>query len=214
MNSVNLVGRLSRAPIVRFEGDGRKVTTFTLQIQEPGRDGTAYTLYVNCVAWGKTAEAAGTLEAESGCCRGEALLAETCQQARPGQERLGGDGTLVTILEAQRPSRHNRDRTVPCVPHMAAMRKVWSYDISCANRCRGAPLGGPARIRAGASLGSPKSPAKSVAAAVSAGIPGRGACPGGGGGTQGEKRETDAIPISGNIGTSLSMGVVVAGMCE
>ena len=65
MNSVNLVGRLSRAPLVRFEGDGREVTTFTLQIQEPGRDGTAYTLYVNCVAWGKTAEAAGTLEAET-----------------------------------------------------------------------------------------------------------------------------------------------------
>src|SRR6266487_437430 len=63
MNSVCLVGRLARPPVVRFEGESQ-TTTFTLAIQEPGRDGVSFTLYVNCVAWGKAADAAGVLHAE------------------------------------------------------------------------------------------------------------------------------------------------------
>lgn len=66
MNSVCPVGVLSRNPAVRFEGDnGSQVTTFTLAISEPGRDGGTFLLYVNCIAWGKPAEAAADLEAET-----------------------------------------------------------------------------------------------------------------------------------------------------
>jgi single-stranded DNA-binding protein len=63
MNSVNLIGRLSRVPVAHFEGE-HQTTTFTLALVEPGHEGKAFTLYVPCVCWGKVAEAAGVLEAE------------------------------------------------------------------------------------------------------------------------------------------------------
>jgi single-stranded DNA-binding protein len=43
MNHVCLVGRLSRAPTVRFEGESQ-TATFTLAVLEPSRKGTPYTL--------------------------------------------------------------------------------------------------------------------------------------------------------------------------
>jgi hypothetical protein len=56
MNAVSLVGRLSRDPLVHFEGSGQHTTTASLEVQEPGRDGASFTLYVGCVAWGKAYE--------------------------------------------------------------------------------------------------------------------------------------------------------------
>jgi len=64
MNVVALVGRLTKHPIVRFEGEGSQVTTFTLAVQEPSREGKAFVLYVGCVAYGKAGEACSTLNAE------------------------------------------------------------------------------------------------------------------------------------------------------
>ena len=64
MNHVSLVGRLSRAPSVKFEGDGQQVTTFTLAITEPSREGKAYVLYVPCTSWGRSAEACSLLSAQ------------------------------------------------------------------------------------------------------------------------------------------------------
>ena len=64
MNSVNLVGRLTRAPTVRFEGDSHQTATFTLAVQEPSREGKPYVLYVPCTSWGKSAEACALLSAE------------------------------------------------------------------------------------------------------------------------------------------------------
>jgi single-stranded DNA-binding protein len=63
MNHVSLVGRLSRAPTVRFEGESQ-TTTFTLAVQEPSRTGASYTLYVPCTSWGKSAEVCSLLGAE------------------------------------------------------------------------------------------------------------------------------------------------------
>lgn len=63
MNSVALVGRLARDPSVRFEGE-HQTTTWTLLVEEPGRDGTTFRLYVPCIAWGKAAETAGVLSAD------------------------------------------------------------------------------------------------------------------------------------------------------
>jgi len=63
MNSVCLVGKLTRHPLVRFEGESQ-VTSFTLMITEPSREGKAFTLYVPCVAWGRAAETCSVLNAE------------------------------------------------------------------------------------------------------------------------------------------------------
>ena|SRR6516165_12664971 len=65
MNTCSLVGHVSRAPTVRFEGDGAQITTFTLAIDERsyGPERKAYTLYVPCTSWGKSAEACSLLNA-------------------------------------------------------------------------------------------------------------------------------------------------------
>lgn len=64
MHSVCLVGRLTRAPSVKFEGEGQQVTTFTLAVQEPSREGQPFVLYVGCTSWGRAAEACSLLNAE------------------------------------------------------------------------------------------------------------------------------------------------------
>jgi single-stranded DNA-binding protein len=63
VNSVNVVGTLSRAPAVKFEGDGLQICTFTLSVAEPSREGKPYSLYVPCAAWGKSAETCSLLNA-------------------------------------------------------------------------------------------------------------------------------------------------------
>ena len=64
MNNVSLVGRLTRDPYTRFEDAGSQVTTFTLLLTEPGKQGETFSLYVGCASYGKTAEQAATLSAE------------------------------------------------------------------------------------------------------------------------------------------------------
>jgi single-stranded DNA-binding protein len=63
MNSVQLIGRLTRAPVTRFEGDGLQVCTFTLAVTESSREGKAYTVYVPCTSWGRSAETCALLNA-------------------------------------------------------------------------------------------------------------------------------------------------------
>lgn len=57
MNKVMLVGRLTRNPEARDTQSGMKVTKFALAINRRGKEGG--TDYINCVAFGKTAEVAG-----------------------------------------------------------------------------------------------------------------------------------------------------------
>jgi hypothetical protein len=57
MNNCCLVGKLTRAPVVRFEGDGMQTASFTLAVEELSREGKPFTLYVPCTSWGKSAEA-------------------------------------------------------------------------------------------------------------------------------------------------------------
>jgi single-strand DNA-binding protein len=66
MNTVCLVGRLTRDPTVRFEGDSQQVTTFTLAVDERsyGPERKAYVLYVPCTSYGRSAGACSLLNAE------------------------------------------------------------------------------------------------------------------------------------------------------
>jgi len=63
MNAFCAVGRLTRDPVVRFEGDGIQTATATLQIEEPGKL-KPFTLYVPLTFWGKASEQASTLGAQ------------------------------------------------------------------------------------------------------------------------------------------------------
>lgn len=57
MNKAILVGRLTRDPEMRDTQGGTKVAKFSLAINRRGRDGG--TDYINCTAFGKTAELVG-----------------------------------------------------------------------------------------------------------------------------------------------------------
>ena len=58
MNKVVLIGRLTKDPELRFAaGSGTAVTNFTLAVNRPrGKDGQTSADFINCVAFGKTAE--------------------------------------------------------------------------------------------------------------------------------------------------------------
>ncbi len=57
MNSVNLIGRLTRDPEIRVTNGGDKVASFTLALNRNynSADGQQAD-YINCVGWKKTAE--------------------------------------------------------------------------------------------------------------------------------------------------------------
>lgn len=61
MNNVLLIGNLARDVELRMTKTGKKVATYTVAATTLGQaeDGTAteYTAFVNCVAWGKLADA-------------------------------------------------------------------------------------------------------------------------------------------------------------
>lgn len=57
MNSVQLVGRLTRDPEVRYSDGGSTVAKFTLAVdQRFKKDGGDDVDFISCVAFGKTAE--------------------------------------------------------------------------------------------------------------------------------------------------------------
>lgn len=57
MNSVQLVGRLTREPDVRYSDGGSTVARFTVAVDRRfKREGEDSADFVSCVAWGKTAE--------------------------------------------------------------------------------------------------------------------------------------------------------------
>lgn len=64
MNSVQLLGNLARDPEVRYTQSGRAVATFTIAasntyIDSATNETKEQTAFINCVAWGKLAEAVG-----------------------------------------------------------------------------------------------------------------------------------------------------------
>ena len=58
MNSVNLIGRLTRDPELRSTAEGESVCSFSLAVQRKfkNKDGEYVADFINCVAWRKTAE--------------------------------------------------------------------------------------------------------------------------------------------------------------
>lgn len=57
MNNVNLIGRLTKDPELKFGQSGKAYSRFSLAVARPHSKGEAD--FINCVAFGKTAEAIG-----------------------------------------------------------------------------------------------------------------------------------------------------------
>lgn len=61
MNSINLLGRLTKDPEIRYTQNGKCVAQFSLAVNRPvaNQDGQREADFIPVVVWGKTAEAVG-----------------------------------------------------------------------------------------------------------------------------------------------------------
>jgi len=58
LNHINIMGRMTRDPELRYTGTNTAVCSFTLAVDRDrkGEDGTRATDFIDCVAWKQTAE--------------------------------------------------------------------------------------------------------------------------------------------------------------
>lgn len=57
MNIVNLMGRIVKTPELKYTNNGINYCKFTLAVNKPKiKDREQETNFINCIAWGKTAE--------------------------------------------------------------------------------------------------------------------------------------------------------------
>ena len=86
MNTITLLGRLTNNPEARYTSTGKAVTLFTLAVNRPyvSQDGQREADFINCQAWGKTAEVVGNHVS-----KGDRLLVEGRLQIRSYTDKEG-----------------------------------------------------------------------------------------------------------------------------
>ena len=86
MNTITLLGRLTKNPEARYTSTGKAVTLFTLAVNRPytNTDGQREADFINCQAWGKTAEVVGNHVS-----KGDRLLVEGRLQIRSYTDKEG-----------------------------------------------------------------------------------------------------------------------------
>lgn len=86
MNTITLLGRLTKNPEARYTSTGKAVTLFTLAVNRPytNSDGQREADFINCQAWGKTAEVIGNHVS-----KGDRLLTEGRLQIRSYTDKEG-----------------------------------------------------------------------------------------------------------------------------
>ena len=97
MNTVQILGNLTRDPEVRFTKTGRAVATFTVAatntyIDSATNETKEQTAFINCVAWGKTGEAVGN------CKKGERLFVEGRLQTRSYEDSNGQKKYVTEVV--------------------------------------------------------------------------------------------------------------------
>ena len=97
MNTVQILGNLTRDPEVRYTQSGKAVATFNVAATNTftSSDGETkeQTAFINCVAWGKTGESVGN------CKKGERLLVNGRIQTR-SYDTQDGQKRYVTEVVA------------------------------------------------------------------------------------------------------------------
>lgn len=97
MNSVQILGNLTRDPEVRYTQSGRAVATFTVAATNTYIDSTTnetkeQTAFINCVAWGKQGEAAGNYR------KGNRLFVEGRLQTRSYDDKNGQKKYVTEVV--------------------------------------------------------------------------------------------------------------------
>lgn len=83
MNSINLVGRLTKEPEIRNTSNGNKVISFCLAVDRRTKDKA--TDFIDCVAWNKLAEIISQY-----CHKGNMLSVTGSLQTRMWEDNTGG----------------------------------------------------------------------------------------------------------------------------
>lgn len=97
MNTVQILGNLTRDPELRFTKTGRAVATFTVAatntyIDSATNETKEQTAFINCVAWGKTGEAV------CACKKGERLFVEGRLQTRSYEDSNGQKKYVTEVV--------------------------------------------------------------------------------------------------------------------
>ena len=98
MDKIIISGRLVKDPDNRTTPNGKQMTQITLAVQKPvkNQQGEYESIFVNCVAWGKTAEIVG-----KSCAKGHRLLVEGWLNIR-SYDGKDGQKRWVTEIVADR----------------------------------------------------------------------------------------------------------------
>ena len=95
MNSVILIGRMTRDPELRRTANGDAVTSFTLAVDRGFKNqaGESMTDFINCVVWKKTAE-----NVEQYCFKGSLVAVEGRLQSRQYDAQDGSKRTVIEVV--------------------------------------------------------------------------------------------------------------------
>ena len=95
MNSIILLGRLTKDPDVRYTSQGKTVAQFTLAVDRPykDKDGNKEADFIPVVLWGKPAELVGNSTR-----KGHRLLVEGRLQIRKYQGKDGNDHWATEVV--------------------------------------------------------------------------------------------------------------------
>ena len=90
MNTVQIMGNLTRDPEVRYTQSGKAVATFNVAASntyiDSNNETKEQTAFINCVAWGETGEAVGNLR-KGNRCFVEGRLQTRSYETAEGQKR-------------------------------------------------------------------------------------------------------------------------------
>lgn len=95
MNSIVLLGRMTKDAEVRYTSTGKVVASFSLAVDRPytGEDGKREADFINCTIWGKSAETLG-----NSVHKGQRVLVEGRLQIRPYTDKNGNKRTAAEVV--------------------------------------------------------------------------------------------------------------------
>lgn len=95
MNSIVLLGRMTKDAEVRYTSTGKVVASFSLAVDRPytGEGGKREADFINCTIWGKSAETLG-----NSVHKGQRVLVEGRLQIRPYTDKNGNKRTAAEVV--------------------------------------------------------------------------------------------------------------------
>lgn len=95
MNSIVLLGRMTKDAEVRYTSTGKVVASFSLAVDRPytGTDGKREADFINCTIWGKSAETLGNYVH-----KGQRLLVEGRLQIRSYDAKDGSKRWVTEVI--------------------------------------------------------------------------------------------------------------------